>query len=69
MYKFKSLHCYHCKSVILNLPDFEISKLDGLSFQCECCGHTNVLSGSKFSKGSDNDPLLNTFSFDALYQF
>ena len=35
MYDFKSLICYNCKSVILNLPKSEISKLNGLNFQCE----------------------------------
>ena len=66
MYRFKSLHCYHCKSVILNLPDYEVAKLNGLNFQCECCGHQNALSGSRFFRGSDTDPLLNTYSFEVL---
>jgi len=32
MYNFKTLTCYNCKSVMLNLPEVEISKLNGLNF-------------------------------------
>lgn len=50
MYDFKSLICYNCKSVILNLPKSEISKLNGLNFQCELCGHRNFLLNLHFLK-------------------
>lgn len=66
MYKFKSLKCYNCNSVLLNLPESEIVKLNGLNFQCECCGHQNLLSRSRFYKGNDSDPTLNILSFDSL---
>ncbi|TYQ12902.1 UNVERIFIED_CONTAM: hypothetical protein Cloal_3941 [Acetivibrio alkalicellulosi] len=67
MYNFKSLICYNCKSVILNLPEIEISKLNGLNFQCECCGHKNLLTQFSFSKSVDtNDPYLNILSVDNL---
>lgn len=66
MYKFKSLKCYNCNSVLLNLPESEIIKLNGLNFQCECCGHQNLLSMSRFYKGNDSDPTLNILSFDSL---
>ncbi|MDQ2087538.1 hypothetical protein RBH29_13985 [Herbivorax sp. ANBcel31] len=67
MYNFKSLICYNCKSVILNLPESEVSKLDGLTFQCECCGNKNVLSQFTFSKSTDiGDPYINILSADSL---
>ncbi|MCR4435426.1 MAG: hypothetical protein QHH06_03350 [Clostridiales bacterium] len=69
MYKFKSLKCYHCNSVLLNLPESEIAKLDGLSFQCECCGHQNILSAFKFHAGNNNAPLLDTISIESLMEF
>ncbi|OPZ88077.1 MAG: hypothetical protein BWY74_03248 [Firmicutes bacterium ADurb.Bin419] len=65
MYDFKTLKCYNCKSVILNLSEVEISKLNGLNFQCDCCGHQNRLQGLKFIKNSNNnDPYLNILSID-----
>jgi RNase P subunit RPR2 len=67
MYNFKSLICYNCKSVILNLPEIEITKLNGLNFQCECCGHKNLLEKYEFMKSQDtNDPYLNIFSVDNM---
>lgn len=66
MYKFVTLRCYHCQSVILNLPEAEITKLNGLNFQCECCGHQNLLEKFRFNKGSDGDPFLNIFSCESL---
>lgn len=69
MYNFKSLRCYNCKSVILNLPEIEISKLNGLNFQCECCGHQNLLTEFKFYKGNNNDPFLNIFSVENITGF
>lgn len=67
MYGFKSLICYNCKSVMLNLPEVEISKLNGLNFVCECCGHQNLLAKNVFSKSIDtNDPYLNILSVDRM---
>ncbi|NLD49398.1 MAG: hypothetical protein GX660_19755 [Clostridiaceae bacterium] len=67
MYNFKSLICYNCKSVILNLPEIEITKLNGLNFQCECCGHKNLLAKSEFLKSDDtSDPYTNIFSIDSM---
>lgn len=66
MYNFKSLICYNCKSVILNLPEIEITKLNGLNFQCECCGHKNLLEKSEFMKSDDNDPYINILSIDNM---
>ena len=39
LFKFKSLVCNKCKSVMLNLPEVEYKKLRGLHLRCECCGH------------------------------
>ncbi|AUG58153.1 MAG TPA: hypothetical protein DCE02_02535 [Ruminiclostridium sp.] len=67
MFDFKSLMCYNCKSVILNLPKSEVSKLNGLNFQCECCGHKNLLNEFTFCKSNDvNDPYINIQSIDSL---
>lgn len=67
MYNFKTLICYNCKSVMLNLPEVEISKLNGLNFQCECCGHQNLLKKNAFSKSTEtSDPYLNILSIDSM---
>ncbi|MDP4091873.1 MAG: hypothetical protein Q8920_00760 [Bacillota bacterium] len=66
MQNIKSLKCCSCKSVILNLPETEISKLNGLTFLCECCGHRNILTKFKFRKGKESDPLLNIFSVESF---
>lgn len=66
MFSFKSLHCCHCNAVILNLPESELDKLSGLNFQCECCGHQNLLSESRFYKSTEKDPFISTFSFESL---
>lgn len=70
MYDFKTLKCYNCKSVILSLSEIELSKLNGLNFQCECCGHQNRLQELKFIKSANNnDPYLNTLSIDNFLLF
>ncbi|WP_083878613.1 hypothetical protein [Acetivibrio cellulolyticus] len=70
MYDFKTLKCYNCKSVILSLSEGEISKLNGLNFQCECCGHQNRLQDLKFTKSvNTNDPYLNILSIDNILLF
>lgn len=60
MYNFQSLICYNCNSVMLNLPETETVRLDGLHFRCECCGHLNLLKGLKFLKSSHKDLSLCT---------
>ncbi|NLL04445.1 MAG: hypothetical protein GX270_01350 [Clostridiaceae bacterium] len=67
MYNFKNLKCYNCKTVILSLPGTEIKKLNGLNFQCDCCGHQNHLQEFKFVKSRNtNDPYLNILSIDNI---
>ncbi|HPD01291.1 MAG TPA: hypothetical protein PLA01_08090 [Acetivibrio sp.] len=67
MYSFKTLFCYNCKSVLLNLPEVEISKLNGLNFVCECCGHRNLLTKNQFFKSVDTyDPYISIQSVDNI---
>ncbi|MCX8130996.1 MAG: hypothetical protein N3I35_12970 [Clostridia bacterium] len=68
MYSFKTLSCFNCSSVILNLPAEEVYKLSGLTFLCECCGHENLLTGLEFSKVEKSDPYMYTYSFDNLLE-
>ncbi len=55
MFNFKTLKCNYCDTVITNLPEAEITKLDGLTFICECCNHANVLKDSEFHKCTERD--------------
>jgi len=57
MFNFKTLKCTYCGSVITNLPEAVIEKLDGLTFECECCNHSNILMGSKLHKCPDSDSI------------
>lgn len=69
MFNFKSLICYNCNSVMLNLPETEIEKLNGLSFRCECCGHLNLLKEFKFLKTIDKNLSLNSISMEDSCRF
>ena len=64
MYNFQSLICYNCNSVMLNLPEKEVAKLNGLHFTCECCGHLNLLKEFKFLKNIDKNICLDSISMD-----
>lgn len=55
MYNFITLKCCYCSSVITNLPDSVVVKLEGLTFECESCSHSNILSGSEFHKCPQTD--------------
>lgn len=66
MFDFVTLQCYSCNSVIISLPRSEASKLEGLTFQCECCGHQNLLNQYKFHAANNSDPFINTLSFENL---
>ncbi len=55
MFLFKTLRCFNCQSVIVNLPVEELKKLHGLSFRCECCNHLNLLEGHTFVKTQDQN--------------
>lgn len=50
MFRFKTLKCTSCQSVIANLPEAEIIKLIGLSCRCECCNTLNELKEHSFVK-------------------
>lgn len=45
---------------MLNLPEMEITKLDGLHFRCECCGHVNLLNEFRFLEATDKNLPLNS---------
>jgi hypothetical protein len=64
----KNLKCYHCNSVIIDLPESEIIKLNGLNFRCECCNNENLLSGLKFRKSCNSDPYNNILSIENIWQ-
>lgn len=58
MYKFKSLRCPTCGSVVLNLPEAEVLKLQGMHIHCNNCGHHNRVSGFALSDlAAENAPL------------
>lgn len=69
MFNFKSLVCYNCKSVMFNLPDMEITKLNGLRFRCECCGYINLLSEFRFLKTIDSNLPLNSINTQVQFEF
>lgn len=61
------LHCYNCESVILSVSTWEILRLNGLSFRCECCGHENHLVKGQFTKAIHSpDPYGNIFSYESI---
>lgn len=53
MFVFKTLKCFNCSSVIINLPEEELKKLHGLTFRCECCNYLNLLKDLTFVKTRD----------------
>lgn len=55
MFDFRSLTCFNCNSVMLNLPKLEVEKLNGLRYRCECCDHLNMLKESRFHKDEDRN--------------
>jgi len=68
MYKTKKLRCYYCNSIILDLPESEIAKLNDLNFRCDCCNNENLLSGSKFCKSTRTDPYSNIISIEKFWK-
>lgn len=45
MYKFITLKCSNCGTVIFNLPETEASGLSGLALLCEDCNYNIFLKG------------------------
>ncbi|NTV89224.1 MAG: hypothetical protein HGA22_02500 [Clostridiales bacterium] len=43
MYKFKTIRCSSCDSVLLNITEAELEQLDGMLLHCDCCHHINLL--------------------------
>lgn len=69
MNDYTSLHCYYCTSLILQLPKNEVQKLNGLSFECECCGHNNHLTGFKFSPAISKEISLYSKKAGIVYSY
>ncbi|MDP4093390.1 MAG: hypothetical protein Q8920_08520 [Bacillota bacterium] len=66
MFKYKTLRCSHCNSVIVNIPAAEANKLEGMNFTCECCGHHNVLKKSGFKKVKAEDTIISILNLESL---
>ena len=62
MSRYRTLHCHYCGLTVLSMTEEEITKLNGLSFQCEGCGHLNLLMDSKLNGRIENDPFINILS-------
>lgn len=63
MYKFITIRCRSCGSVIYNLPEKEIKKLKLVNLMCEDCTDHNalensetVMNGFAYSKHHDKQP-------------
>ncbi|KNY27655.1 hypothetical protein Bccel_2926 [Pseudobacteroides cellulosolvens ATCC 35603 = DSM 2933] len=42
MFKFKTIKCSHCGTVIFNLPETDARKLHNISLICEDCSYINI---------------------------
>lgn len=67
MYDFKTLVCYYCNQVVLELPVQDVERLDGLNFMCECCGHLNMLKHSKLDRNFSKDELFGISDYFDIY--
>ncbi len=47
MYKFKTIRCRNCNSVIYNLPESEIKKIKLIDLYCDDCKDHSSLDSSK----------------------
>ncbi|OPX43484.1 hypothetical protein CLHUN_26310 [Ruminiclostridium hungatei] len=61
---FCTVRCCICNSVLLNLPQEELEKLNSLTFRCESCGHRLVLNGTVVTKAVSAEPFQNIFKYD-----
>lgn len=61
---FITVRCCNCNSVLLNLPESELKRLDGLTFRCECCGNKLLLEGKTVVKSLQLDPYRNIYQYD-----
>jgi uncharacterized OB-fold protein len=43
MYKFTTIKCSNCGTVIFNLPEMEAKKLSNLKLLCEDCNYNTIL--------------------------
>ncbi len=61
---FCTVRCCICNSVLLNLPEEEIEKLNSLTFRCESCGHRLTLNGTNVTEAISIEPFQNFYKYD-----
>ncbi len=61
---FRTIKCCICNSVLLNLPEEELKKLNNISLRCESCGQRLILDGNAVTKAVSAEPLQNIFKYD-----
>lgn len=61
---FHTIRCCICNSVLLNLPEEELKRLNSLTFRCECCGHRLILNGASVTEAVSTEPLHNILKYD-----
>lgn len=66
MLNIKTLRCSKCNSVLFNMPETEIVKLNGSNFFCECCGQMNILEGLHFSKAHHDLSHINYQNLESV---
>lgn len=67
MFNFKTLKCGHCQSVIINLPESEVLKLNGSSLHCEICSHHNTLTGFELHLQPEGELHSPPFHFESNF--
>lgn len=61
---FCTVRCCVCNSVLLNLPEEELEKLNSLTFRCESCGHRLILNGKNVTRALSAEPFQSIFNYD-----
>jgi hypothetical protein len=67
MYKFITIRCRNCGSVIYNLPEKEIKRLKLLNLMCEDCIKHNALESYEVLKNSIEQPEQNNGNNNVKY--
>lgn len=58
MYKFITIRCRKCGSVIYNLPEKEIKRLKLVNLSCEDCSEHDALEYSKHDERNTQIPFV-----------
>lgn len=61
---FRTVKCCNCNSVLLNLPEEELMRLNNFAFRCESCGQRLILNGNTVTKAISTEPLKNILKYD-----